>query len=177
MGEHRALGPAGRAGGEQDHCRVVQAHLDVAAHRPAGSKEVLVAARMPHDDHPAHVGTVRTLAAQVLEGFGDDEELGAAGVQRVLHLRWRQPSVEGDEDGPEQPAGEQRLDERGVVLPEVGHPVPAAYAALRQRIGEPVGAVGELGIAEASLTGDQCRALPGTQPPAGQPCPHSLVHR
>ena len=75
---------------------------------------------------------------RVAAGIADDE----------LQLGTGEPEVERHEDRAEAGRGEHRLDERGVVEPEIADPVAGADPAIAQDDGDSVDPVLQLAVGE-----------------------------
>ncbi|MCB5293036.1 hypothetical protein BJQ90_02481 [Arthrobacter sp. SO3] len=83
-----------------------------------------------------------------------DQQNCAAVPELELDFGRREPGVQRDEDRPGQAGGEQGLQEGGIVIAQIGHPVALAHAAVPKGVGEPGGTFRELDIAELPVPCD-----------------------
>ena len=71
---------------------------------------------------------------------------GAAALPDGLQFRAGKAKVDRHEDRPKSEGGEHGDKKCGAVEPEVGHPIPAGYAAVGEHRGEASGSVVELSV-------------------------------
>ena len=182
MTEHGALGLAGGAGRVHDEAGIVQRHRLVDRIQRAGGEQGLVV-RVRLD--ATHGGVDRD---QMTHPEPGSDPVDNRGLLRCVHqhrgarvgqivgkFRPGQSHVERDEDRAEHAHGEERLQQRRVVRPKVGHPIPAAHAEAPQAVREPDRALVQLPIGPLTVAEAHGHAVGRLAGPSRRPRPDSLV--
>ena len=95
-----------------------------------------------------------------MSAFAHDRR-GAAAFQDRLQFRAGKAKVDRHEDRAKSEGREHGEEKCGAVEPEIGHPIPAGYAAVGEHRGEASGSIVELRVREIRRPRIGLRQLPG----------------
>ena len=136
-----------------DHARRRRGRLDIEQGVSVAAANSLAGLRRCRTHGAIRPATGRSSSSSAAE-LGSSRVPTPAPTRRIVPAcrrlsRRRSRMFNGTKIRADRAGGEQRLQERRMVRPQVGHPVPRAAPPVPQGVGQPVHPVGELAVADA----------------------------